>query len=104
MRTFEAEISDSDGNVLGKVQFQCEAYVSRHDLIISNISEVVDQTMIDKSGLEIGGLKFTPEQVKAIIISLDSSKRVDWLYGNTPSPWDRSDCQKWLTDHSIYWY
>lgn len=104
MRKFEIEISDSDGNVIGKAIVEQDERPSRYDLRISDVSELVDQELIDRDGLEIGGIRFTPEQVKIIIGSVDSKERVNWMYGNTPSPWERSDCEKWLSAHGFYWY
>lgn len=104
MRKFEIEVSDENGNVLGKVNVEAEERPARHELHISGVVELVDQSVIDNYGLEIGGIRFTPQQVKAIIASIDAAQRVNWMYGNTPSPWERSDCEKWLSDHSYYYY
>lgn len=50
---------------------------------------------------EMGGEKFSPNQIRQILLRLPSSERVSWLYYMSPSDWSFTDVRKCLTYNEI---
>jgi hypothetical protein len=98
-KAYDVVVTNADNEILSTTR----VYAESKPYCTVTVTPVIDFGEFDSNGITLDTVYFTNREFIAIVKSIPSEFRVQYVYGNTDGDWTRQTAKDWLKLHDIYY-